>query len=185
MSRHNGHNYYLEAMKYYLIVFSVFVFLACNATPEPVSADPPPVSLVDEAETEQLAQDRFVIDHYAIIVADLERSATFYQEVMGLKEVYDATEKDHIRWFDLGPRLALHIIEDADNEQVVTGKKVHLALTMNKFEAFVEKMRDLEYPFENWSGEAGTTNLRPDGVSQIYLADPDGYWIEINDAANF
>jgi len=35
--------------------------------------------------------------------------------------------------------------------------------------------------FQNWPGEKGTTNTRPDGIKQIYLQDPDGYWIEIND----
>jgi lactoylglutathione lyase len=27
-----------------------------------------------------------------------------------------------------------------------------------------------------------TAGLRPDGVRQIYFQDPDGYWIEVNDA---
>ena len=37
-------------------------------------------------------------------------------------------------------------------------------------------------PFESWAGEKNTYTNRVDGVKQIYFKDPDGYWIEINDA---
>lgn len=45
----------------------------------------------------------------------------------------------------------------------------------------MEFLRSKNVKFENWPGEANTTNTRPDGIKQIYLQDPDGYWIEIND----
>jgi hypothetical protein len=45
----------------------------------------------------------------------------------------------------------------------------------------MEHLEASNVPFENWPGEAGTTNSRPDGIKQIYLQDPDGYWIEVND----
>ncbi|PHI21741.1 glyoxalase [Lewinellaceae bacterium SD302] len=168
-------------MKYTLPIL-LLTLLSCNATPEPVTAEPPPAPVVDQ---DSIAADRFVFDHYAVIVEDLERAADFYLNVMNLEEVYDATEKDHIRWFDLGPGMALHVIEDPASKDIAISKPVHLALTMKNFTGFVDKMREMEYPFQNWPGQADTTNLRPDGVAQIYLQDPDGYWIEINDAANF
>ena len=31
-------------------------------------------------------------------------------------------------------------------------------------------------------GTPGAITLRPDGIQQIYFRDPDGYWIEMNDA---
>jgi lactoylglutathione lyase len=36
--------------------------------------------------------------------------------------------------------------------------------------------------YENWAGQKMTVTTRVDGVKQIYFKDPDGYWIEINDA---
>ena len=36
-------------------------------------------------------------------------------------------------------------------------------------------------PFENWNGEKSKLNRHAIGFQQIYLRDPDGYWIEIND----
>ena len=34
----------------------------------------------------------------------------------------------------------------------------------------------------NMKGDSKSPTVRPDGVSQIYFQDPDGYWLEVNDA---
>ena len=34
--------------------------------------------------------------------------------------------------------------------------------------------------YSDWPGKSNTVNVRPDGVKQIYLQDPDNYWIEVN-----
>jgi lactoylglutathione lyase len=47
---------------------------------------------------------------------------------------------------------------------------------------FIEKLKANKIEFENWPGEKGAVTTRVDGVKQIYFKDPDGYWIEINDA---
>ena len=37
--------------------------------------------------------------------------------------------------------------------------------------------------FEDANGHQNNkVNIRPDGIKQIWLQDPDGYWVEINDA---
>jgi lactoylglutathione lyase len=36
--------------------------------------------------------------------------------------------------------------------------------------------------YENWAGEKSAVTRRVDGVKQIYFQDPDGCWLEINDA---
>lgn len=124
-------------------------------------------------------------DHFAIIVADLNRAADFYQDIVGLQEIYNATGLSHIRWFSLGGQLSLHIIESEDAATLKRHKSVHLALTVADLAAFMDRMRVAGHHFENWQGVADTTNLRPDKVAQIYFRDPDGYWIEVNDAAAF
>ena len=50
---------------------------------------------------------------------------------------------------------------------------------------FIEAISAAGIAYENWPGTSDTTNVRPDGVTQIYFQDPDGYWIEVNDAVNF
>jgi catechol 2,3-dioxygenase-like lactoylglutathione lyase family enzyme len=119
-------------------------------------------------------------DHYAINVEDLDRSIDFYQEVFQLEEIHNGTEKPNIRWLSLGDGMSLHVIE-TDRSQLRLQKGVHLAVSVGEFDAFVQNLRDAGIAFESWQGEKMQTNSRPDGVRQVYLQDPDGYWIEVND----
>lgn len=119
-------------------------------------------------------------DHYAINVDDVDQSVAFYQKVLALQEVYDGTGKDHIRWLSLGNGMSLHISE-TDHSQVRTQKGVHLSISVNKFDDFVQHLRDINLQFFSWQGVPMQSNSRGDGVRQVYFKDLDGYWIEVND----
>lgn len=123
-------------------------------------------------------------NHYAINVADLQTSVDFYGEVMQLKQIKNQTQKDHIRWFGIGEHLELHVIQ-GDTEHIKVPKGVHFSLTLSNLEEFINHLDSLKVHYENWPGEAKTINIRPDGIQQIYLQDPDGYWIEVNDASAY
>lgn len=127
------------------------------------------------------AQNEFKLtkDHDAIQVQDLNASAEFYGNVLGLKEIPNGGLGDHIRWFQLDNKVQIHLIESEDN--IPKHKGVHMALNTNNLPGLMDFLEEREISFENWPGEKRTTNTRPDGVKQIYLQDPDGYWIEIND----
>ena len=118
-------------------------------------------------------------NHEAILVKDLQKSVIFYQDILGLPEIEDKTEQPHIRWFSMGATRELHIIEDP-SFNAPPAKGIHLALTTNNLDALITHLRDKEIYFENWPGDPDTTTTRPDGIRQIYLQDPDGYWLEIN-----
>jgi catechol 2,3-dioxygenase-like lactoylglutathione lyase family enzyme len=120
-------------------------------------------------------------DHYAINVDNLDESVTFYQKVLALEEIYDGTEKDNIRWLSLGNGMSLHVIQ-SDNSEVRTQKGVHLSISVNRFDEFVQHLRDIKLQFFSWQGVPMESNSRPDGARQVYFKDPDGYWLEINDA---
>lgn len=127
------------------------------------------------------AQDfKLGFDHFAILVQDLEESSNFYLNIMGLEEIENKTEKSHIRWFAMGEKAALHVIEDKQHK-VGDIKGVHLALYTDNLDGFITHLRENKIYFENWPGTENTTNDRPDGVRQIYLKDPNGYWIEVNE----
>lgn len=117
-------------------------------------------------------------DHDALQVSNLEASADFYGKILGLKEIPNGGLGDHIRWFQLNDRVQIHLIESG--EEIAKYKGVHMALNTSNLEQFMDFLRKNEVHFENWDGEANTTNTRPDGVKQIYFQDPDGYWIEVN-----
>lgn len=118
-------------------------------------------------------------DHDALQVKDLEKAANFYKDIMNLKEIDNAGLGDHIRWFQLNDKVQIHLIQSAD--EIVKNKGVHMAIKTDRLEEFMEFLKSKNVHFENWPGEKNTTNARPDGVKQIYLQDPDGYWIEVND----
>lgn len=118
-------------------------------------------------------------DHDALLVKDVNASAKFYNEIFGLKEIPNGGLGDHIRWFELGDKIQFHLIES--DELPEKQKGFHLALSTDDLDAFMEFLKSKNIHFENWPGEKGTTNTRPDGIKQIYLQDPDGYWIEVND----
>lgn len=120
-------------------------------------------------------------DHYAINVNDLDESINFYQRVLGLAEIYDGTGKDNIRWLSLGGGMSLHVIE-ADRSEVRLQKGVHLSIAVGEFDDFVTHLREIGLQFYSWQGVPMQSNGRPDGVRQVYFKDPDGYWIEVNDA---
>jgi catechol 2,3-dioxygenase-like lactoylglutathione lyase family enzyme len=120
-------------------------------------------------------------DHYAINVDDVDESVAFYQKVLGLEEVHDGTEKDNIRWLSLGNGMSMHVIE-SDRSQVKLQKGVHLSISVNHFDKFVQHLRDINLQFFSWQGVPMQSNGRPDGVRQVYFKDLDGYWTEVNDA---
>ncbi len=121
----------------------------------------------------------FKKDHDALLVKDVAVAANFYKDIMGLEEIPNGGLGDHIRWFQLNDKIQIHLIESED--PIVTHKGVHMAINTDKLGDFMKFLSSRNIPFENWPGEKTTTNARPDKVLQIYLQDPDGYWIEIND----
>lgn len=124
-------------------------------------------------------QPKLHFDHIALLVKDLDKSVQFYREVLHLEEIFDATEQEHIRWFSMGGAAQLHLIQDK-NQEISHVKGVHFALGVDDLDGFVRELKAKSIYFENWQGTAGTTNLRPDNIRQVYVQDPDGYWIEVN-----
>lgn len=120
------------------------------------------------------------VNHIAVHVSDLKKSMDFYQKVLALEEI-DEPFKDGLHaWYDIGGGAALHLIE-APNIPKEVSKVNHLCFSIPDMPSFVENMRAKSYPFESWAGEVGEITNRVDGVKQIYIRDPDGYWLEIND----
>lgn len=120
------------------------------------------------------------ITHLAVYVEDLKRSADFYSNVFDFEEL-DEPFKDGLHaWYDIGNNIALHIIQ-APWEPVTINKNNHICFSVPDMDAFIKNLNELNVDFEDWPGNTGKINIRPDGIQQIYIRDPDGYWIEIND----
>jgi catechol 2,3-dioxygenase-like lactoylglutathione lyase family enzyme len=121
------------------------------------------------------------VNHIAVHVSDLKKSMDFYQHVLALEEIEEPFKDGLHAWYDIGGGAALHLIE-APNIIKDHSKVNHLCFSIPDMAAFVENMKSKNYPFESWAGEKGEITNRVDGVKQIYIRDPDGYWLEVNDA---
>lgn len=119
-------------------------------------------------------------DHYTIKVTNLDESAAFYKEVVGLEEIKNRTKKSYIRWFSLGDG-ELHIVE-GDTEPIQTTVGIHLALKTANIDDVISKLKKKNILLHDSKGTPDSITNRADGVRQIYFQDPDRYWIEINEA---
>lgn len=122
------------------------------------------------------------LNHLALSVKDVDRSAVFYKNILRLTEITNRTKIPGIRWFSLGDGKELHLISIITGEIKIT-KAVHLGLTSPNFDAFLQQLIANKITYSDWPGTPNTVTIRADGVKQIYFQDPDGYWIEINTAA--
>jgi len=122
-----------------------------------------------------------VFDHYTIKVKSLENSVEFYERVLRLTKISNRTNKDHIRWFSLGNRSELHIVE-GNLSGIKTNVGVHLALRLRNFDTFINHLKENGVTPHNSKGNPEKITTRADGIRQVYFQDPDGYWIEVNEA---
>ena len=119
-------------------------------------------------------------DHLALHVADLAASVAFYSDVFGLQEIPAAAEGT--RWLSLGKGVALHLV-GGRSAPVADVRSVHLALAGDNLDPILQRLKERRISWSDAAGTAGAVEHgRTDGVRQIYLRDPDGYWVEVNDA---
>ena len=118
------------------------------------------------------------IDHIAIQVSDVDRAVAFYQSLFGLKELPAPVKI--ARWLDLGGGVALHII-GGRTKPVDDIRTEHIALSVDNLEAFLDRVNKLGLTFTNLRGEVGQMDtVRAEGVKQLFVRDPDGHYIEVN-----
>jgi len=121
------------------------------------------------------------LNHIAIYVVNLKTSTDFYQHVIGLDTIPEPFHDGKHTWFSIGPKNHLHLIQGAA-AATPHDKNSHLCFTVASVTDFIATLNKNQIPFESWIGEKQGITKRVDGVQQIYFRDPDGYWIEINDA---
>jgi lactoylglutathione lyase len=122
------------------------------------------------------------IDHVAIHVANAEASAGFYKAVFGFAELKNPFPGGGgVVWLDLGNGVALHIFGNRPAD-IANEHERHLAFTVADMAKVTDTLRSRGIAWRDFDGVAGQVQTRPDGVRQLFFRDPDGYWIEVNDA---
>ena len=126
------------------------------------------------------AQDKPHFNHTTIYVTDLARGTEFYSKVMMLEPIPEPFHDNRHSWFKMGEHSELHVVSGA-KEDIIHDVNIHLAFAVSSLPDFMKHLDKLGIKYGNFGGESNKIAIRPDKVNQIYLQDPDGYWIEVND----
>lgn len=121
------------------------------------------------------------LNHTAIYVQDLTASTFFYQTVLGLDTISNPFRDGRHTWLRTGPGTALHIIQGAPARKEYY-KNQHTCFSVANVDAFVGMLKKFNIRWEDRDGNKHAVTTRVDGVKQLWVQDPDGYWVEVNDA---
>ncbi|WP_229310996.1 VOC family protein [Larkinella soli] len=113
-------------------------------------------------------------NHLALQVKDIQVSAKFYREIMGLTPIPVPDNLKAIRaWFNVGNGQQIHLLAGRTTPIVHDKDGSHFALFVDdivKSEQFL-KAHNIQFHKQ----------VRFDGITQIYFPDPDGYLFELNE----
>ena len=111
------------------------------------------------------------LNHVALHVENLELSMEFYGEKLGLAAIARPDFDFPGAWYRLGQFQELHLIAGRAGVVNSSTRGSHFALG-------VADMEEAESFLTSRGIEHTPRQTRPDGAFQIYIEDPDGYWIE-------
>lgn len=116
----------------------------------------------------------FKFAHNNLNVYDLQKSLDFYKEALGLKEVRRKEKEDgsfilvYLGDGQTPHQLELTWLRDMDRPYNLGDNEIHLAFTVDDFDGAYKKHKEMGcICFENPS------------MGIYFIADPDGYWLEI------
>ena len=126
------------------------------------------------------SQGNMKFDHQALPVNNLKITGDFYRDILGFKDIPTlvGTKYTH-RWLANYEGKEIHLIF-SDKEIQKTPKQIHMAFSPLDFENFVDHLKKNKVVYTNYKLEQGVIQERKDGIKQIWIRDPQGYWIEIN-----
>ncbi len=137
--------------------------------------EPPLCSQVTNSE------QRPEFDHVTLHVRDLEGSAAFYRDTVGLEQISDPFRDGKHVFFRLSAHTQLHLVPGAKSG-MQHDDDVHFALRVQSVASFCTLLERKQIKYVGSNNERGVVTTRPDGIKQIYFQDPDGYWVEVNDS---
>ena len=126
-----------------------------------------------------MAQPDTSVNHVALYVFDLQKSVDFYKNVLGLQQLPEPFKDGKHVWLRMGPHSQLHIIQGAAKVEP-HDKNSHLAFSVKDLKKFMARLDNTGVRYGSWTSDEKRTTARPDGVEQVYLQDPDNFWVEVN-----
>ena len=122
-----------------------------------------------------MAIEPLELNHVSLHVADVAASAHFYGTVLGFAPLPRPDFDFPGAWFQLGPRQQLHLIGGRTEAAHGASRGDHFAVGVPAV-----------HPAVAYLAAHGVTPVhgpkqRPDGIWQVFFADPDGHWIELTE----
>jgi len=139
------------------------------------------ISCIQIESKAQNNKPKVTIDHVAIYVVDLQKEQSFYRDILQLDTLAEPFHDNKHAWFTIGNGIAMHIIQGASQPQDHF-KNHHYCFSVESLSDFTKRLLNRNLLFEDVNGKQNTITTRVDGVHQIWLQDPEGYWLEVNDA---
>ncbi len=117
---------------------------------------------------------KFIFNHFNFNVIDLNKSISFYKEALGLTEVRrkEAQDGSFVLVF-LGDgvtdfSLELTWLRDRTEKYDLGESEYHLAFVVNNYDEAYKKHKEM-----------GIVVYENEAMGIYFIADPDGYWLEI------
>jgi glyoxylase I family protein len=121
------------------------------------------------------------LDHVTLIVDDLERSAAFYVDLLGMKRITRPDFGFPGLWFEAG-RTQIHLILSDEKSgpagfpdappQAPAGRVFHFAFQVDDCPAAIQRLKKAGIRIRG-------AGIRPDGFHQTWFYDPDGHIVEL------
>ncbi len=125
------------------------------------------------------ARPRAVLNHQALYVTNLNLAADFYKNIIGLEQIEEPFKIGKHVWLKTGPHTSLHLILGAPARKEYY-KNHHICFSVPNLDVFIKILQKNKLEWEDAGGKKGAVTTRPDGIRQLWIQDPDGYWLEIN-----
>jgi catechol 2,3-dioxygenase-like lactoylglutathione lyase family enzyme len=115
------------------------------------------------------------LNHVSVLSTDLDESAAFYCDVLGMERVATPNFEVPVQWLQAGSGQ-IHLFE----REIDPVPYYHFGVTVDDFEA-VYRRAAADDLFANWDDSTdGSIYLLPDGTAQMYLNDPTGNLLEVD-----
>lgn len=114
----------------------------------------------------------FTFNHFNFNVLDLDKSLNFYRDALNLHEVHRKEREGFILVYlgdgASGLELELTWLRDRTEPYDLGENEFHLAVTVHDFEAALKMHKEM-----------GVVCYENNDMGIYFIADPDGYWIEV------
>jgi catechol 2,3-dioxygenase-like lactoylglutathione lyase family enzyme len=135
-----------------------------------------PISVFAQEESFKLT-----FNHQALPVKQLKKTGDFYINILGFEEIeVTASQNPPKRWLMNHEGKQLHLITSDD--QAPTTIINHMAFSTADLDKVVAHLQKNKVDYWTDEGKKNVVRIRKDGVRQVKIQDPEGHWIEINEA---